>query len=153
MQSVLGRKHNPSECHCHAHASPLPTLAADTMLKFGAISCFAASPACTMCMNDHSGEAAGSKRAQGSHILTCRPVSQRCRHHADSLAADQAQEISWHGSSTRNPNKCTPYLRVISTKIEIFSSYTVLTPENSTTLSLGRRPLSKSVEFSDVRTL
>ena len=54
---------------------------------------------------------------------------------------------------TQNPNKCTPYLRVISTKIEIFSSYTVLTSKKSTDLSSGRRPLSKSVEFFDVRTL
>jgi len=79
---------------CHAHASAQTTMAADTIMIFDAISCFAASPACTMCMNDHSGEAAGSKRAQGSHILGMPPgVSDM----PTPWVTDQAQEISWHG--------------------------------------------------------
>ena len=51
---------------------------------------------------------------------------------------------------TRNPNKCTPYLRAISTKIEIISTTRRGRSENSSVLSSGRRPVSKSVEFSDL---
>ena len=49
---------------------------------------------------------------------------------------------------TPNPNKCTHNLRAISTKIEIILSAPSVQIENSTDLSLGRRPDSKSVEFS-----
>ena len=42
---------------------------------------------------------------------------------------------------------CTPYLRAISIKIKIFSSRTMRITENSSDLSSGRRPVSKSDEF------
>ena len=51
---------------------------------------------------------------------------------------------------TPNPNKCTHYLRAISTKIEIISTTIAVTTENSADLSSGRRPVSKSVEFAVV---
>ena len=51
---------------------------------------------------------------------------------------------------TPNPNKCTHYLRAISTKIEMMSTTTAVTTENSSDLSSGRRPVSKSVEFAVV---
>ena len=49
---------------------------------------------------------------------------------------------------TQNPNKCTPYLRAISTKNEIISITRGYVTENSSDLSSGRRPTSKSDEFS-----
>ena len=49
---------------------------------------------------------------------------------------------------TRNPNKCTPYLRAISTKIEIISITIGVLFENSLDLDTGRRPELKSDEFS-----
>jgi len=52
--------------------------------------------------------------------------------------------------STRNPNKCTPYLRAISTKIEIISTTRGGTSQNSTDLDSGRRPKLKSEEFFEV---
>ena len=48
---------------------------------------------------------------------------------------------------TQNPNKCTHYLRAISTKIEIISCHRMVHNKNSTDLSSGRRPLSKTDEF------
>ena len=51
---------------------------------------------------------------------------------------------------TRNPNKCTPYLRAISTKIEIISTTRGGTSQNSTDLDSGRRPKLKSDEFFEV---
>ena len=48
---------------------------------------------------------------------------------------------------TQNPNKCTHDLRAISTKNEIISITIGLQTKNSSDLSLGRRPLSKSDEF------
>ena len=48
---------------------------------------------------------------------------------------------------TQNPNKCTPYLRAISTKIEIISITIAVTTKNSSDLSSGRHPKSKSDEF------
>ena len=53
--------------------------------------------------------------------------------------------------TTPNPNKCTHYLRTISTKIEIISLTTMRVSENSSDLDSGRRPESKSDEFSDTR--
>ena len=49
--------------------------------------------------------------------------------------------------ATQNPNKCTHYLRAISTKIEIISCHRMVHNKNSTDLSSGRRPLSKTDEF------
>ena len=53
-----------------------------------------------------------------------------------------------HKAVTQNPNKCTHYLRSISTKIEIISITIGVLLENSSDLSSGRRPVSKSNEFS-----
>ena len=52
---------------------------------------------------------------------------------------------------TQNPNMCTPYLRATSIKIKIFSSMTMRITENSTDLSSGPGPMSKSDEFSVIR--
>ena len=49
---------------------------------------------------------------------------------------------------TRNPNICTHYLRAISAKTEIISITIGVLFENSSDLSSGRRPMSKSDEFS-----
>ena len=54
---------------------------------------------------------------------------------------------------TRNPNKCTPYLRAISTKIEISSTTRGGTSQNSTDLDSGRRPKLKFEEFFEISPL
>ena len=41
---------------------------------------------------------------------------------------------------TQNPNKCTPYLRAISTKIEIISISIAVTTKNSSGFELGAPP-------------
>ena len=64
-------------------------------------------------------------------------------------------ESSRHGGpshphyKTPNPNKCTHNLRAISTKIEIISITIGVLSENSSDSSSGRRPMSKSDEFSE----
>ena len=55
------------------------------------------------------------------------------------------------GGRTPNPNKCTHYLRTISTKIEIISLTTMRVSEKSSDLDSGRRPESKSDDSSDTR--
>ena len=50
-------------------------------------------------------------------------------------------------SQTPNSNKCARTLCAISTKLEIISITRLVTPENSSDLSSGRRPVSKSDEF------
>ena len=47
---------------------------------------------------------------------------------------------------TQNFNKCTHYLRAISTKIEIISKTKRITPHLASDLSSGRRPKLKSNE-------
>ena len=54
---------------------------------------------------------------------------------------------------TRNPNKCTHYLRAISTIVEIISIIKRVTSHFSSELSSGRRPESKSDEKCEVTLL
>ena len=63
------------------------------------------------------------------------------------LLLDSAALYDFIMLMTQNPNKWPPYLRAISTKNEIISSTIAVTTKNSTDLSSGRRPMSKSVEF------
>ena len=55
--------------------------------------------------------------------------------------------------TTRNPNKCTHYLRAISTIVEIISIIKRVTSHFSSELSSGRRPESKSDEKCEVTLL
>ena len=70
-------------------------------------------------------------------------------HHAAPAQLHRLQELQESAAAfaTQNPNKCTHYLRAISTKIEIISCHRMVHNKNSTDLSSGRRPLSKTDEF------